>query len=201
MKTRNVSKSPSAEGAQNVECLGTLVVRFHHQKRVVAACFGSELFLVDIVPTIGWKRHTIDDLVGLTARLGKLSCHATNFDHRHGASEGHDQSHLHNHTEIVTNMVHVEFFEALGAVPSHEDKSLALGNAGKLFVERSDLTGEDEWSHPVESLNSLFEFFLIFVRGHLFGDGVFPRRRTPSFFIESIHRPSIFGIDRLTHWR
>ena len=142
VQSRNVGKAPGTKGSQDIERLGTLIIRIDHALGVISSGFGCKLFAVHIVPPITGQRNSINLFIRFTPRFGELTRHPSNLDDGHGTSKGHDECHLHNDPERIADVIDVEFLEGFGAVASHEDESLALADSRQFFVEGTDLARE-----------------------------------------------------------
>mmetsp|Transcript_20286 Transcript_20286/g.29335 ORF Transcript_20286/g.29335 Transcript_20286/m.29335 type:complete len:326 (-) Transcript_20286:429-1406(-) len=108
------------KGAEDVQGLCRLVVALDHEVGVVLAGLRGGVLCVDDITAVAWEFHAVHHLSWRRARLGKLSGHASNLDHRHGATKCQDQGHLQDDTERVPNSVHIELFERLSAVTAHQ---------------------------------------------------------------------------------
>mmetsp|Transcript_6119 Transcript_6119/g.8554 ORF Transcript_6119/g.8554 Transcript_6119/m.8554 type:complete len:406 (-) Transcript_6119:368-1585(-) len=125
VESGDIGISAHGKGSEDVEGLRGLVVSVQHALRIVHAGLGRELLAVDDVAAVGRQRHAASHFVRLCSGLGKLACHAADFDDRHRATEGQHQGHLEDHSEGVSHVVHAELAEGLGTIASHEKKSLA----------------------------------------------------------------------------
>ncbi len=104
------------EGAQQVQGGGRLAVGLHHALRVGLARGGVEIEAVDDVAAIGGERDPVLRLAVRGARLGELTGHPPELDHRAGRAEGQHHRHLQQYLEAVADVVGVELGEAFGAV-------------------------------------------------------------------------------------
>jgi hypothetical protein len=76
-------------------------------------------------------------------------------------------------------MIHVELIKRLGAISSHEKKSLTMTSPCKLFMKRTDFSRKDERRASFETLYGLLKFVRIIVDRHLGGFFGFPGVRSP----------------------
>lgn len=130
-----VGKPALGEGAQQVEGGGGLVVRLQQAFRVRYAAFFIETDAVDDIATVGRQCHAVDGLVVSRARLGELSGHAPDLDHRAAGRESHDNGHLQQHLEGVADFRSGKLGETFGAIAALQQKRSSLGHFGELTAQ------------------------------------------------------------------
>ena len=124
-----------------------------------------------ISPRYDGKSHAILDLVVGGAGLGELTRDAADFDDRLRAGESQHDRHLQEHAEEVADIVRTMLGEALGAVATLEQESLAIGDAGQLLLQLARLTCKNQRRKGRKTRLGLRQHCLVRVDRHL-ADGL-----------------------------
>lgn len=91
------------------------------------------------------------------------------LDDGHLAAEHHDDAHLEDDAEGVTDVVGIELLEALGTVSALEEEGISHGGLGEVLLECPGLAGEDDGREGVEGAEDGLEILLVGVFGQLQG--------------------------------
>lgn len=91
------------------------------------------------------------------------------LDDRHLAAEHHDDAHLEDDAEGVTDVVGIELLEALGTVSALEEEGISHGGLGEMLLQCPGLTGEDDWRKSLEGFEDGLQLLLARVFGQLQG--------------------------------
>jgi len=83
------------------------------------------------------------------------------LDNRHLATEHEDDTHLKEDTEGVTDVVGMEFLEALSAIPALKQKSVPHSRLTQFLLQISGLAGEHNWGKRRKGLENLIQFVRI----------------------------------------
>jgi len=102
------------------------------------------------------------------------------LDNRHLSTKHENHTHLEKKTEGVTNIVGVEFLEALSTITTLKQKGLALSGLGQAVLQAPRLTGEDNGREGLEGVEDKVERVLIRVFGELEDLLGFPTVEAPS---------------------
>ena len=133
VKATDIGVPTGGEGAENVECLGRLVVGLHHVVGIVSAGISGELLIVDDIAAVGGKRNVALHFVWIGSGLGELACHATDLHDRNPHRVREDDGHLQDDPQLLPDVVGGELLERFGAVAGLEEECVAgchLGQAG-----------------------------------------------------------------------
>ena len=123
----------------------------------------------------------------------------TDLDDGHLAPEHHDDAHLEEDPEGVTNVVCMELLEALGAVAALEEEGVAHGGVGEAVLKAAGLAGEDDRREGLEGPENGLELLLAWVLGQLEGLLRLPALQGP-LRLASIAGGGGGGLGRLLLW-
>mmetsp|Transcript_27758 Transcript_27758/g.51683 ORF Transcript_27758/g.51683 Transcript_27758/m.51683 type:complete len:447 (+) Transcript_27758:1034-2374(+) len=140
----HVGIATGRKGAQQVQrgrCLG---VGLQHLGRIGNPRLGRKGQLVDDVTTVAGQFQTIHRFGRSRTRLGKLTRHAAQLDHRNLSPIGQDHRHLQHDLEGVANAIRAELLKALGAIATLQQERVAPARIGQMCLEPAGLTRKNQ---------------------------------------------------------
>ena len=155
MHLMQVGKPTLGEGAQQVQGGCGLVIGLQQALRIRHAALFVEADAVDDVAAVGRQGHTVEGFIVGRARLGELTGHAPDLDHRATGGEGHDDRHLQQHFKSVANLRRRELGKAFRAIAALQQERPALGYFGKLPAQLARFAGKHQRRVAGQSLLDL----------------------------------------------
>lgn len=91
----------------------------------------------------------------------KIKRKERDLDDRHLTAKHQNSAHLEKDSESVPYIISVEFFKALGAVPSLEEESIPHGGFTQAFLKAPGLSGEHNRREIIQGFQHRFQLLPI----------------------------------------
>ena len=142
MHMMQIRVSTLGEGAQQVQRRRRLRVGTKHPFGIRHARFRGELDIVDDVAAVGRQLRAVTFFRRFGARFRELAREPPHLYDRTGGAESKYDRHLQQHSKRIANIVRMKLGEALGTVPTLEEKSAPASDLRERIHEIARFAGK-----------------------------------------------------------
>ena len=116
MDALHVRETAGRKRTQQIQRSSRLCISLQHARRIGNASLGREIQTVDDVTTVARQFNTTDCFGVGAARLGELTSHTANFNHRYFGTEGQNHRHLQHYFKSIADAIGIELVKGFGTI-------------------------------------------------------------------------------------